>query len=346
MKIKSTLNLHNILQCAVQLEASDIHFSKNARPIFRIHGDLQQVSVFPKLMAFDTEVIAKQIVGDRLWWKLVKEGELDMSYSVPAISRFRVNIYKQRSSYSIAIRVIPFAVPSIEELGMPFIINQFAQESKGLVLITGPTGSGKSTTLASMIQYMNKNMKRHIITLEDPVEYLHTHNSCIIEQREIGKDTKNFSTGLRASLRQDPDVILVGELRDLETISTALTAAETGHLVLATVHTSSAPSTVERVIDVFPDTQQNQIRLQLASCLVGIISQRLIPRKDGNGRVVATEVLLNNTAVSNLIRTEKVHQIINVLQTGRHLGMHTMQSSVQELVKSGVISSEVSSLLL
>jgi twitching motility protein PilT len=273
-----------------------------------------------------------------MWQTFEEKGELDFSYSVPGISRFRVNAYRQRTSVAIAIRIIPSRVPSLEELSLPPILNSLVDKPQGLILVTGPTGSGKSTTLASMIDYMNRTMKKHIITLEDPIEYLHRHNQCMIDQREVGFDTKSFATGLRASLRQDPDVILVGELRDLETIQTAITAAETGHLVLGTLHTTSAPSTIDRIIDVFPGPQQAQIRIQLASVLVSIISQRLFPSLDRQSRKVATEILVNTPAVANLIRNEKIHQIQNVMQTSRALGMHTLEMSIRQLIQNSEIS--------
>ena len=253
---------------------------------------------------------------------------------------FRVNAYLQRGSVALAIRIVPPRIPKLEELQLPDILKQIVEKPQGLVLVTGPTGSGKSTTLASMIQYMNETMRKHIITLEDPIEYLHKHQNCIIDQREIGFDTHSFADGLRAALRQDPDAILVGEMRDLETISTAITAAETGHLVFGTLHTSSAPSTINRVIDVFDPAQQPQIRIQLASVLLSIISQRLFPTADKKGRRAATEILINNPAMANLIRNEKIHQITNVMQTSKAAGMHTLESSIKELLKQGVISKE------
>lgn len=270
-----------------------------------------------------------------------ERGELDFSYAVPGVSRYRVNVYHQRGCKALSVRVVPTEIPTIEDLELPDILKEIANKPQGLVLVTGPTGSGKSTTLAALIQYMNKTMSKHIITLEDPIEYLHKHNMCIIDQREVGYDTNNFENGLRASLRQDPDVILVGEMRDLETVRTAITAAETGHLVLATLHTSSAPSTIDRIIDVFPSSQQQQIRIQLASVLVAIVSQRLFPRIDKTGRKAATEVLINNSAVANLIRNEKIHQIVNIMQTSKAQGMHTIESSITDLMKAGVISKEV-----
>jgi twitching motility protein PilT len=329
--------MNDWLHAAYENKASDIHLSVGVPPVFRINGELKSYGK-DILTPEDTHMIAKQMIPDFMWQTFDEKGELDFSYSVPGISRFRVNAYRQRTSVAIAIRIIPSRVPSLEELSLPPILNSLVDKPQGLILVTGPTGSGKSTTLASMIDYMNRTMKKHIITLEDPIEYLHRHNQCMIDQREVGFDTMSFATGLRASLRHDPDVILVGELRDLETIQTAITAAETGHLVLATLHTTSAPSTIDRIIDVFPGPQQAQIRIQLASVLVSIISQRLFPSLDRQGRKVATEILVNNPAVANLIRNEKIHQIQNVMQTSRAFGMHTLEMSIRQLIQNSEIS--------
>ncbi|WP_417899421.1 type IV pilus twitching motility protein PilT [Bacillus haimaensis] len=329
--------MNDWLHAAYEYKASDIHLSVGVPPVFRINGELKSYGK-DILTPEDTHTIAKQMIPEFMWQTFDEKGELDFSYSVPGISRFRVNAYRQRTSVAIAIRIIPSRVPSLEELSLPPILNSLVDKPQGLILVTGPTGSGKSTTLASMIDYMNRTMKKHIITLEDPIEYLHRHNQCMIDQREVGFDTKSFATGLRASLRQDPDVILVGELRDLETIQTAITAAETGHLVLGTLHTTSAPSTIDRIIDVFPGPQQAQIRIQLASVLVSIISQRLFQSLDRQGRKVATEILVNTPAVANLIRNEKIHQIQNVMQTSRALGMHTLEMSIRQLIQNSEIS--------
>lgn len=329
--------MNDWLHAAYEYKASDIHLSVGVPPVFRINGELKSYGK-DILTPEDTLTIAKQMIPGFMWQAFDDKGELDFSYSVPGISRFRVNAYRQRTSVAIAIRIIPSRVPSLEELSLPPILNSLVEKPQGLILVTGPTGSGKSTTLASMIDYMNRTMKKHIITLEDPIEYLHRHNQCMIDQREVGFDTKSFATGLRASLRQDPDVILVGELRDLETIQTAITAAETGHLVLGTLHTTSAPSTIDRIIDVFPGPQQAQIRIQLASVLVSIISQRLFPSLDRQGRKVATEILVNTPAVANLIRNEKIHQIQNVMQTSKALGMHTLEMSIRQLIQNSEIS--------
>ncbi|MCA0969925.1 type IV pilus twitching motility protein PilT [Halobacillus litoralis] len=331
--------LDHLLTAAFKLGASDIHITVGVPPIFRVHGELKQYGK-EVIKPNDTEEMAKSIVPETLWNQLKDQGELDFSYGIPGISRFRVNAYHQRNCISLAVRVVPKGIPSLEELHMPSVLTEVAQAQQGLVLVTGPTGSGKSTTLASMIDYMNKHMRRHIITLEDPIEYLHSHEYCIIDQREVGFDTKNFSNGLRACLRQDPDVILVGEMRDLETISTAITAAETGHLVLGTLHTTGAAQTIDRIIDVFPAEQQPQVRIQLASVLRSIVSQRLFQTKDKKGRRAATEILRNTSAVKNLIRNEKIHQIQNVIQTAKSEGMHTLEMSVKRLLEEGHITQE------
>lgn len=328
-----------ILSAGFELKASDIHLTVGVPPIFRINGELKRYGK-DVLLPTDTEEMAKAIVSDTKWMMFEEYGELDFSYAVPGISRFRVNVYMQRGCIALAIRIIATSIPSIEELKMPMILKNFTEKPQGLVLVTGPTGSGKSTTLAAMIDYMNQTMRKHIITLEDPIEYLHKHNSCIIDQREVGSDTKNFANGLRAALRQDPDAILVGEMRDLETIQTAITAAETGHLVFGTLHTQNAPASIERMIDVFSPGQQPQIRTQLASVLIAIVSQRLFKTMDNKGRRAATEIMVNNSAVANLIRNDKLHQLETIIQTSRAQGMHTLESSILELVQSRAISKE------
>ncbi|MGG3938755.1 type IV pilus twitching motility protein PilT [Anoxybacillus kestanbolensis] len=329
-----------ILRAAFELKASDIHLTVGIPPIFRINGDLKRYGQ-ETLSPADTEQMAKAIVPEKLWLYVDEAGEVNLSYSLPGVSRFRVNVFKQRGCISLAIRIVPTKIPTLDELQLPDVLKKMVTKPQGLILVTGPTGSGKSTTLAAMIDYMNKTMRKHIITLEDPIEYVHKHGSCIIDQREVGTDTSSFANGLRAALRQDPDVILVGEMRDLETIQTAVTAAETGHLVFGTLHTSSAPATIDRIIDVFPPEQQGQIRIQLATVLVSIISQRLFPRVQNNGRIVATEILINNAAVANLIRNGKTHQIPSIMQTSRALGMHTLETSIKELVQQGLIAKEV-----
>ncbi|MGD7044124.1 type IV pilus twitching motility protein PilT [Jeotgalibacillus proteolyticus] len=331
--------IHYLLKSAFELNASDLHLTVGSPPVLRIDGSLKRLGK-EKLTGGHTENMAKAIFPKGKWEQFEENGELDFSYGLPGVSRFRINAYHQRNCISMAIRVIPSSIPTLQSLQLPVVIQDICQLSQGLILVTGPTGSGKSTTLASMIQFMNDTMKKHIITLEDPIEYLHSHGGCLIDQREVGYDTKSFSNGLRSSLRQDPDIILVGEMRDLETIHTAITAAETGHLVLATLHTSSAASTVERIIDVFPADQQPQVRIQLASVLKAVISQRLLPLAQKKGRVAAVEVMLNNSAVANLIRTEKIHQLPSVIQTSMAQGMQLIQSSVNELYQKEKITLE------
>ncbi|MFT9599057.1 type IV pilus twitching motility protein PilT [Mesobacillus sp.] len=329
--------IEHLLRSGFELKASDIHITVGIPPVMRINGDLRRYGT-DTITPDEIEEMAKAIVPENSWDLFKSKGELDFSYGIAGISRFRVNAYHQRGCVSLAVRIVPTRIPTLEELELPEILKRIAEKPQGLVLVTGPTGSGKSTTLASLIQYMNTTMRKHIVTLEDPIEYLHKHGNSIIDQREIGLDTNNFANGLRAALRQDPDVILVGEMRDLDTIQTAITAAETGHLVLGTLHTSSAPATINRIIDVFPPGQQAQIRIQLASVLVSVISQRLFPTIDKKGRRSATEILINNAAVSNLIRNEKIHQIISIMQTSRIHGMHTLEMDIKELVQRGIIS--------
>lgn len=328
-------NINEILRTACDMGASDIHFTAGIKCKFRVDGELLDYGSII-LKKEDTLVLAKQIFKRNHEELLNEKGEIDLSYTVENLSRFRVNVFKQRGSVAISIRVIPQEIPTLEDLKAPDIFAELMKARQGLILVTGPTGSGKSTTLAAMINYINTNYKKHIITLEDPIEFVHKHNQSMINQREVGFDTGDFSSGLRASLRQDPDVILVGEMRDLETISTAITAAETGHLVLGTLHTKDAPSTVDRIIDVFPGIQQSQVRVQLSEVLLGIISQRLLKKIEG-GRIASHEILVSTPAIRNMIRQEKTHQVKNVLQTNKNLGMCTMENSVKELVNNGTV---------
>ncbi len=327
------------LNYAYQKGASDLHLSIGTPPVYRLHGNLMRIGNDP-LMPVVTEQIVEEVLTEEQLEAFQENGELDFSYSIANVSRFRVNAYRQRASISLAFRVVPPNVPTIEQLKLPPILKTLCQKPQGLVLVVGPTGSGKSTTLASMINHINLTEKKHIITLEDPIEYLHRHNNSIIDQREIGFDTMSFANGLRAALRQDPDVILVGELRDLETISTAITAAETGHLVFGTLHTSDAPATIDRIIDVFPPGQQAQIRIQLASELVSVISQRLFPTPQNDGRRAALEIMINNSAVQNLIRNEKIYQIPSIIQTSKAQGMQTMEGAIFQLLKENAISKQ------
>ncbi|WP_226535986.1 type IV pilus twitching motility protein PilT [Fictibacillus halophilus] len=331
--------LEQWLRAAFQLKASDVHLSVGMPPVFRINGGLKRYGSEP-LKPEDTQQVAQIVIDEKYYPEFEEIGEIDISYGIQGLSRFRVNAYRQRSCVSLAFRIIPTSIPSMDDLALPEAVRKMANKHQGLVLVTGPTGSGKSTTLASMIDFMNRTMSRHIITLEDPIEYLHRHRTCVIDQREIGFDTNNFANGLRAALRQDPDVILLGEMRDLETIATAITAAETGHLVLGTLHTTNAASTIDRIVDVFPPEQQGQIRIQLASVLVGVMSQRLLPTTDGKGRRAITEVLVNTPAVANLIRNEKIHQIHSVMQTSKTAGMHTFEMSAKEALERNEVSRE------
>ncbi|CAM4239794.1 twitching motility protein PilT [Paenibacillus endophyticus] len=333
------MQAEELLYLAHAKQASDIHITVNSPVIFRIHGELVPLNdtfLKPK----DTLELAKQFMTDESYETLQLNGDVDFSYGVAGLARFRINAYKQRGSVGLAIRIVPGRIPSMEELRLPRIAAEFAKKPQGLLLVTGPTGSGKSTTLASIIDHLNHTENAHIITLEDPIEFIYDHKKSMVNQREIGLDTPSFSQGLRAALRQDPDIVLVGEMRDLETISTAISAAETGHLVFATLHTADAPQTIDRIIDVFPPAMQSQIRIQLAAVLLGVISQRLLPKPNGNGRIGAFEVLVNTPAVANLIRTEKIYQIRSVMQTGKSQGMQTMEFALRELVQQGHIRME------
>lgn len=333
-------SVNSLLREAVRAGASDLHLTVGMPPMLRIFGSLKQLEGHPPLKPGGTELYVFEMLNNEQKERLVQHGEIDFSYRVPGSARFRVNAYRQRGSYGAAIRVIPTQVPPYKELGLPDIIATLAHKPNGLVLVVGPTGSGKSTTLASLIDIINNERESHIITLEDPIEYLHRHKKSMINQREIGLDSESFATALRAALRQDPDVIQVGEMRDLETIGTALTAAETGHLVLATLHTSDAVQTIERIVDVFPPHQQPQVRIQLASTLQAIVAQQLLPRADGQGRVVATEILIATPAVRNLIREGKAYQITSVMQTGTRAGMQTFEACYRDLLAKGLVTRE------
>jgi twitching motility protein PilT len=340
-RFEQVLKVVELMRIGVERKASDIHLTVNRPPSIRVDGKLIGLEGYPDLTPTDTEKYAHELVPDEsMRQHLEKDGHADFSVSMPNVGRVRVNVYKQRGSYAAALRIIPPNVPDIDTLGLPPVCKELIKSNSGLILVTGPTGSGKSTSLAAMIQLLNQTVEANIITLEDPIEYLHKHGTCIINQREVGTDCSSFAAGLKASLRQDPDIILVGELRDLETISTAMTAAETGHLVMATLHASTAMQTVERVVDVFPPHQQSQIRVQLADTLLGVISQQLIPRADGAGRVLACEVLVANPAVRNLVRDNKTYQLITVMQTGSSQGMITMEKTLKTLLDRGLISTE------
>lgn len=324
---------------AMEMKASDLHLTVGIPPLLRINGKLRRFGD-TNLMPGDTEDFVKQLFNENQMKHLETYGEIDSSFSKPGLVRIRVNAYKQRGSLSIALRMLAEKVPTAEELNLPPLIKDLAMRQRGLILVTGPTGSGKSTTLASMVDYINHNKSAHIMTLEDPIEYLHKHSLSMVNQREIGTDSLTFASGLRAALRQDPDVILVGEMRDLDTISIAITAAETGHLVLSTLHTVGAVKTIDRIIDVFPTNQQQQVRIQLSTVLEGIVSQQLIPKENGEGRIAAVEMMIATPAIRNMIRDSKTHQIQSLLQTGSKYGMKTMDSSLLELVMKNQISSE------
>ncbi len=330
------LDLREIFTKAVSLGASDVHVTVGSPVVARLNSKFVPLND-KKLMPDDTVKLVKAVLKEHQLKKFLEDGEIDFSFSIAGIGRFRVNCYKQRGSFGLAFRVVPNAIPSLDELGVPSVLKKLSEKKRGLILVTGPTGSGKSTTLASVIDIINNRDESHIITIEDPIEYLHSHKKSLVNQREIGHDSKSFANALRASLRQDPDVILVGEMRDLETISTALTAAETGHLVMSTLHTVGAASTIDRIIDVFPPHQQQQIRIQLAAVLQGVVSQQLLPKKGGNGRVVACEVLVVTDAARNLIREGKTHQIQTIIQTGKAEGMVGMDIYLLSLFKAGKI---------
>lgn len=332
--------MKDLFKLAIEKKASDLHLAVGTPPALRVDGELIKTD-FPKLTPEASKGLIYSLLSEEQKRKFEENLELDFSLSIPGTSRFRVNVHQQRGSIEAAFRVIHYRIPSLEELRLPPIVVSFSRKNNGLILVTGPTGVGKTTTLAAMIDLINQERRCMIICIEDPVEYVHKHNKSIVKQREVYSDTKSFAEALKRALRQDPDVIVVGEMRDLETISLALTAAETGHLVLATLHTPDAAQTIDRIIDVFPPFQQQTIKVQLAGSLQGIVSQQLLPRLNGEGRIVATEILINTPAVGNLIREHKTEQIPTVIQTGLKLGMKSMDKSLKELYKQGIISYEV-----
>ena len=334
-------SIDDLLSRMSELDASDLHITPGVEPVVRVRGELTRLEGFQKLTPDATRELVYRIMSTEQQKLLETRRSVDLAYTLPGVARFRVNVYFQRSSVGAAFRMIPTEIKSLEELGLPPQLADLAATPRGLVLVTGPTGSGKSTTLATLIDQINRTRAQHILTIEDPIEFLHWHRGCIVNQREIGPDATTFADALRAALRQDPDVILVGEMRDLETISTALTAAETGHLVFATLHTQSAPTTIDRIIDVFPAEQQDQVRIQLASTLQGVVTQTLVPTADGRGRIAALEILIPDDAVRNLIRQGKVEQIYSVMQTGTGRGMQTMEQSLADLVLRQIVSKDV-----
>jgi twitching motility protein PilT len=334
------INLNDLLIAVLERGASDLHLTSGARPTLRINGELLQLEDQPVLTPPVIQRVMYAALTQKQREKFEENLELDFAYSVPGRARFRVNIYRQRDALGAAFRIIPFEIKRLEDLGVPPSVSNFAQLPRGFVLVTGPTGSGKSTTLASLIDMANRTRSEHIMTVEDPIEFLHRHRKCLVNQREVGEDTWSFANALKHVLRQDPDIILVGEMRDLETISVALTAAETGHLVFATLHTQDAAQTIDRIIDVFPPEQQQQVRIQLAGTLQGIVCQTLAKTTNGIGRAVATEVLVATPAVRNLIREGKTHQIYSAMQAGAKHGMHTMDQHLADLVLKGRITME------
>jgi len=334
-------SIDELLSRAVELAASDLHLTVGAPPAVRVNGRLEALPGAPALDADATRTLLYRILTTEQQKRFELDRQLDFSYGVPGLARFRVNVYRQKESVAAAFRVVPDALKTLEELGLPESLRALTELPRGLVLVTGPTGSGKSTTLAALIDEINRSRSDHIITIEDPIEFLHRHKRCVVNQREIGSDAADFGSALRAALRQDPDVILLGEMRDLETISTALTAAETGHLVFGTLHTQSAPSTIDRIIDVFPAEQQEQVRTQIAGALQGVVTQALLPTADGQRRVAATEILIPDDAIRNLIRQGKVAQIYSYMQTGSRSGMQTMEQALADLVTRRVVDAEL-----
>jgi len=334
------IGLNELLRIAVERRASDVHITVGRSPVIRINGKFEEAGSSDRLTAEDTLQYARQCLDDEQFERFKKTGDVDCSVSIANLARFRVNAFKQRGSTAVAIRVLSSTIPTIDELQLPQTLKNLCAIKEGMVLVTGPTGSGKSTTLAAMINEINLNRSCHILTLEDPIEYLHRHNISIVNQREIGHDSESYHTALRAALREDPDVILIGEMRDLETISIAITAAETGHLVLSTLHTLGAAKTVDRLIDVFPPHQQQQIRVQVSMALKAVVSQRLIPDISGTGRVAAIELMLVTSAISNLIREGKTSSMNTTIQTSGALGMQLLDKNIADMCKAGKISRE------
>src|SRR2546428_3009124 len=331
--------MHDLLTIMIERGASDLHITTGPPPQIRLHGKLTPLTQFERLTPQDTQRLAYSVLNEGQKQKFEEDNELDLSFGIQGLARFRCNVYRQRGAVASAIRVIPIKIRSFDELGLPAVVEQLADRPKGLILVTGPTGSGKSTTLAAMVDKINNERTEHIMTIEDPIEFVHHHKKCLVNQREVFSDTHSFKNALKYILRQDPDVVLVGEMRDLETISAALTIAETGHLTLGTLHTNSCAQTINRIIDVFPTNQQGQVRAQLSLVLEGVLSQTLIP-KIGGGRVMAMEIMVATPAIRNLIREEKAHQIYSALQAGWKYGMQTMNQSLADLVKKRLISRE------
>jgi twitching motility protein PilT len=335
--LQELTSIDDLLEQMVEHGASDLHVTVGSPPAFRVRGQIARAEGYDALSADDTRTLLYRILSSEQQKNFELKRQLDFAYSMPGLARFRVNVYYQREAVGAAFRLIPQEIKTLEELSLPPVLHTLSEKPRGLVLVTGPTGSGKSTTLAAIIDEINRSRAEHILTVEDPIEFVHRHKRCIVNQREIGPDTPSFAEALKAALRQDPDVILVGEMRDLETISTALTAAETGHLVFGTLHTQSAPSTIDRIIDVFPPEQQEQVRIMIAGSLQAVVTQTLLPTADGNGRVAALEVLLPDDAVRNLIRQAKTEQIYSVMQTNTARGMQTMEQALADLALRSIV---------
>src|SRR5881409_2715008 len=331
--------MHDLLTILVERGASDLHITTGTYPQLRVHGKLASLSQFEQLMPPDTQRLAYSVLNEGQRQEFEEDNELDLSFGIQGLARFRCNIYRQRGAVACAIRVIPTKIKGFHELGLPSIVEQLADRPKGLILVTGPTGSGKSTTLAAMVDKINNERHDHIMTIEDPIEFVHPHKQCLVNQREVFADTQSFTKALKSILLQDPDVVLVGEMRDLETIAAALTIAETGHLTFGTLHTNSCAKTMNRIIDVFPTGQQSQVRAQLSLVLEGVLSQTLIP-KVGGGRVMSLEIMTATPAIRNLIREEKIHQVYSAIATGQKFGMQTMNQSLADLVKRRLITKE------
>src|SRR5262249_25986166 len=332
--------MHDLLTLLVERGASDLHITTGTPPQIRMHGKLTPLPQFEPLTPPDTQRLAYSVLNEAQKQKFEEDNELDLSFGIQGLARFRCNVYRQRGAIGCAIRVIPVKIRGFAGLGLPPIVEQMAERQKGLVLVRGPTGSGKSTTLAAMIDKINSERSEHIMTIEDPIEFVHHHKKCVVNQREVFSDTQSFKAALKYILRQDPDVVLVGEMRDLETVAAALTIAETGHLTFGTLHTNSCAQTMNRIIDVFPTSQQDQVRAQLSLVLEGVLSQQLIPTSDGQGRAMALEIMVATPAIRNLIREEKIHQIYSAMQAGQKFGMQTMNQSLLNLVQRGKISRE------
>src|SRR5712692_4440380 len=332
--------MHDLLTLMIERGASDLHITTGTHPQIRLNGKLTPITQFESLSPTDTQRLAYSVLNEGQKQKFEEENELDLSFGIQGLARFRCNIYRQRGAVACAIRLIPTKIKGFKDLNLPPIVEQLADRPKGLILVTGPTGSGKSTTLAAMVDKINSERSEHIVTIEDPIEFVHQHKKCLVNQREVFSDTQSFKNALKYILRQDPDVVLVGEMRDLETVAAALTIAETGHLTLATLHTNSCAQTMNRIIDVFPTSQQGQVRAQLSLVLEGVLSQQLIPTADGRGRAMSLEIMVATPAIRNLIREEKIHQIYSAMQAGQKFGMQTMNQSLAELVQKRRITRE------